>query len=66
MVKWTEDKLKALGAETKLVDVGEETLPNGEKIPLPKVLLATLGTVSQFLYTLINCIIVICYIIYFF
>ncbi|TMW54656.1 hypothetical protein DOY81_000187 [Sarcophaga bullata] len=44
MVKWTEDKLKALGAETKLVDIGEEDLPNGGKIPLPKVLLGTLGT----------------------
>ena len=47
MVKWSEDKLKALGAETQLVDIGEEDLPNGTKIPLPKVLLATLGTVSQ-------------------
>ncbi|XP_065367724.1 cytosolic non-specific dipeptidase [Calliphora vicina] len=43
MVLWTEDKLKALGAETKLVDIGQETLANGDKIPLPKVLLGTLG-----------------------
>ena len=51
MVKWTEDKLKALGAETQLADIGEEDLANGGKIPLPKVLLGTLGTVSQFVYT---------------
>ncbi|XP_065370121.1 cytosolic non-specific dipeptidase-like [Calliphora vicina] len=43
MVRWTEDKLKNLGAETILADIGLETLPSGEVIPLPKVLLGTLG-----------------------
>ncbi|KAM7344028.1 cytosolic non-specific dipeptidase-like isoform 1-T2 [Cochliomyia hominivorax] len=43
MVLWTEEKLKALNAETQLADVGKETLPNGEELPFPKVLLATLG-----------------------
>ncbi|XP_037822686.1 cytosolic non-specific dipeptidase-like [Lucilia sericata] len=43
MVRWTEDKLKELGAETRLADIGKETLANGEEIPLPKVLLATIG-----------------------
>lgn len=47
MVRWTEDKLKALGTETKLADIGTETLPNGKKIPLPKVLLGTLGKVKE-------------------
>lgn len=48
MVCWTEDKLKQLGAETKRVDIGKQTLPTGEEIPLPKVLLGTLGKVSLF------------------
>lgn len=45
MVKWTEAKLKELGTETKLADVGVQTLPDGKNIPLPKVLLGTLGKV---------------------
>ncbi|XP_046809913.1 cytosolic non-specific dipeptidase-like isoform X3 [Lucilia cuprina] len=47
MVRWTEDKLKELGAETRLADIGKETLANGEEIPLPKVLLATIGKDSK-------------------
>ncbi|EDV59873.1 cytosolic non-specific dipeptidase [Drosophila erecta] len=43
MVKWTADRLRSLGAETELADVGQETLPNGQIIPLPNVLLGTLG-----------------------
>lgn len=46
MVRWTEDKLKELGAETKLTDIGKQTLPNGNEIHLPKILLATLGKVK--------------------
>ncbi|KNC20930.1 hypothetical protein FF38_00319 [Lucilia cuprina] len=45
--RWTEDKLKELGAETRLADIGKETLANGEEIPLPKVLLATIGKDSK-------------------
>jgi len=43
MVEWTADRLRSLGAETELADVGQQTLPNGQIIPLPKVLLGTLG-----------------------
>ncbi|XP_076645456.1 cytosolic non-specific dipeptidase 2 [Halictus rubicundus] len=43
MMKWMEDRLKDLGATTELADVGKETLPNGDEIPLPPVLLGTLG-----------------------
>ncbi|KAH8361679.1 hypothetical protein KR084_011451, partial [Drosophila pseudotakahashii] len=43
MVNWTADRLKALGAEIELADVGQQTLPSGQIIPLPKVLLGTLG-----------------------
>lgn len=44
MMKWAEVKLKDLGATTELADVGKQTLPNGDKIPLPPVLLGTLGS----------------------
>ncbi|XP_002059904.3 cytosolic non-specific dipeptidase [Drosophila virilis] len=43
MVNWTADKLKALGTEIELVDLGKQKLPTGEEIPLPKALLGTLG-----------------------
>ncbi|KAH8340118.1 hypothetical protein KR067_009860, partial [Drosophila pandora] len=43
MVDWTAEKLKALGTEIELADVGKQTLPSGQVIPLPKVLLGTLG-----------------------
>lgn len=46
MVEWTAKRLKALGATIELVDVGKQTLPDGSVIPLPKVLLGQLGTVS--------------------
>lgn len=45
MIQWTEEKLKELGAETKLADIGKETLSDGKEIPLPTVLLASLGKV---------------------
>lgn len=45
MVLWTEAKLQELGAETSLADNGLQTLPNGEQIPFPKILLGTLGKV---------------------
>ncbi|XP_055908137.1 cytosolic non-specific dipeptidase [Eupeodes corollae] len=43
MVEWTAEKLKALGTDIKLVDVGKQTLQNGSEIPLPNVILGTLG-----------------------
>lgn len=43
MVKWVETKLKELGATTELADVGMQKLPDGREIPLPSVLLGTLG-----------------------
>ncbi|KAL5291197.1 CNDP2 family protein [Megaselia abdita] len=43
MVNWTADKLKALGTTIELADVGTQTLPNGTTIPLPNVILGTLG-----------------------
>ncbi|XP_005177133.1 cytosolic non-specific dipeptidase [Musca domestica] len=43
MVEWTADKLKALGAEIELADIGQQTLVGGKKIPLPNVILADLG-----------------------
>ncbi|KAM7344403.1 uncharacterized protein ACRADG_011139 [Cochliomyia hominivorax] len=43
MAQWTEEKLQKLGAETTLNDIGKQTLPSGEEIDLPKVLLAAIG-----------------------
>jgi nonspecific dipeptidase len=36
--------LENLGATTQLEELGDQTLPDGSKLPLPPVLLATLGT----------------------
>ena len=36
--------LEDLGTTTELVDVGKQTLPDGQEIPLPPVLLGQLGT----------------------
>lgn len=47
MVDWTAEKLKALGTTIELADVGKQKLPNGTTIPLPKVILGTLGNVSR-------------------
>lgn len=46
MTRWIEDRLKELGAETRMVDNGIQTLLSGEQIPLPKILLGSLGNVS--------------------
>lgn len=43
MVQWTADKLKLLGADVQLRDVGMQDLEDGKKIPLPPVILANLG-----------------------
>lgn len=39
-------KLENLGATVELADVGKQTLPDGKEIPLPEVILASLGNVS--------------------
>lgn len=46
MAKWMAEKLRNLGAEVELAELGDQTLQNGLVIPLPEVVLGTLGTVS--------------------
>lgn len=46
MAKWTAEKLKKLGASVELAELGNQTLPGGRVIPLPEVVLGTLGNVS--------------------
>lgn len=46
MIQWTSDKLKALGVQVEIVDIGTEKLPNGQDLPLPNVILGSLGNVS--------------------
>lgn len=48
MVEWMKKRLESIGATTELADVGMQTLPGGKQIPLPNVLLATLGNVIIF------------------
>ncbi|XP_027225004.1 cytosolic non-specific dipeptidase isoform X3 [Penaeus vannamei] len=43
-MEWAKAKLEALGASCELHDIGQQTLPNGTKIPLPPVLFGQLGT----------------------
>lgn len=49
MVDWTVAKLAALGVTIELVDLGQQTLPDGRTIPLPKAILGVLGNVNYFL-----------------
>ncbi|XP_018566615.1 cytosolic non-specific dipeptidase [Anoplophora glabripennis] len=44
MVNWVSTRLQKLGAQTELRDVGLEELPDGSTIPLPPVLLGSLGS----------------------
>lgn len=46
-------KLENLGATVELADVGKQTLPDGKEIPLPEVILASLGNVSWWFFLLI-------------
>ncbi|KAK9680218.1 Peptidase family M20/M25/M40 [Popillia japonica] len=41
MVEWTSEKLKQLGVEVSLHDVGTQKLPDSRTIPLPPVLFGT-------------------------
>lgn len=43
MIKWAEAQFKQLGATTELAELGSQKLPNGKEIPLPPVLLGSLG-----------------------
>lgn len=47
MMNWAVAKMKKLGIQTELRDVGMETLPDGTKIPLPPVIFGTLGNSSD-------------------
>lgn len=48
MVEWTAEKLKVLGATVELRDIGMQKV-DGKEIPLPNVIIASLGNVSFFL-----------------
>ncbi len=43
MMHWAGDRLKALGATVEYADIGQQTLPDGQKLKLPPVLLGHLG-----------------------
>lgn len=43
MVHWMEERLKKLGVEVELCDIGFQTLPDGKQIRLPPVILGVLG-----------------------
>jgi len=47
MVQWMKQKLEACGAKCELRDIGSQTLPDGRSIPLPPVLLGSLGDDSN-------------------
>lgn len=43
MVQWTEKRLNELGVETSLRELGTQSFPNGQVVPLPPAILGTLG-----------------------
>jgi len=43
VVEWTAYRLRTLSSEIELADVSQQILPSGQRIPLKKVLLGTLG-----------------------
>ncbi|KAJ8969176.1 hypothetical protein NQ314_001879 [Rhamnusium bicolor] len=47
MVKWTAERCRTLGIHTELKELGDQSLPDGSKIPLPPVLFGTLGNDSK-------------------
>lgn len=55
MIQWTAEKLRALGTEIEIADIGIETLPNGQELPLPNVILGNLGKVS---YIICDCVLI--------
>ncbi|KAL4225624.1 Metallopeptidase M20 [Mactra antiquata] len=44
MVEWTKNELEKLGASCELEEIGDQTLPDGSTLPLPPILLGTLGS----------------------
>ncbi|KAK6190460.1 hypothetical protein SNE40_002323 [Patella caerulea] len=44
MVEWTAQKLKGIGATYELKELGDQTLPDGTKLPLPPVIFGQLGS----------------------
>ncbi|KAH3876943.1 hypothetical protein DPMN_000796 [Dreissena polymorpha] len=44
MMEWTKQEMEKLGATCELEDIGEQTLPDGSKLPLPPILLGSLGS----------------------
>lgn len=49
-IDWIAEKLRKLGVDVELVDIGNQTLHGGRVIPLPKVILGTLGNVSSLVF----------------
>ncbi|BFZ15524.1 hypothetical protein BsWGS_18563 [Bradybaena similaris] len=47
MIEWAGALLTKLGGSVEYADLGEQTLPDGTKIPLPPVLLGSLGKDPQ-------------------
>ncbi|XP_060592099.1 cytosolic non-specific dipeptidase-like isoform X2 [Ruditapes philippinarum] len=43
MVEWTKGELEKLGTTCELEELGDQILPDGQKLPLPPILLGTLG-----------------------
>ncbi|XP_078073260.1 cytosolic non-specific dipeptidase-like [Mustelus asterias] len=43
MVEFVGKEIERLGGSVELADIGQQTLPDGTKIPLPPIILATLG-----------------------
>lgn len=45
MMDWAAAKLKKLGAQVELAELGTQTLPDGTTLPLPHAILGVLGNV---------------------
>ena len=43
MIKWMGSELEKCGATIEYCDLGQQTLPDGSKIPLPPVIMGQLG-----------------------
>merc|ERR1719193_22904 len=43
MMTWMGEELKGLGASIEYVDIGSQTLPDGQVLKLPPVLMGELG-----------------------
>lgn len=45
MMDWAAEKLKKLGVQVEMAELGTQTLPDGTTIPLPPAILGVLGNV---------------------